>query len=334
MKHVLVTGGAGFIGFHVVNKLLENNCRVSSIDNLNSYYSPKLKEDRLSVIKKRFQSNYNFIEGDITQDNFSNTFSKEKIDIIIHLAAQAGVRNSIQNPKPYILNNIVGHFNIIELARKQKVKHLLSASTSSVYGGDRRPPFSEFANANLPIQLYAATKRANEIVSHSYSAMFNIPTTMMRFFTVYGTWGRPDMALFKFVKSIQDGNPVELYNRGNHSRSFTSVEDISETIIRLLDKPPMLIDRGKEIDIVSAPYRELNIGNRKNENIKDFIRLIENCLNKKAKVKMLPLQKGDVEESSCDPTQVESLTGYKIERSVETEIPKFIEWYKDYYELK
>lgn len=334
MKNILVTGGAGFIGFHMVKKLLENNYQVISVDNLNSYYSPKLKRDRLSYLVENFSRGYEFIEIDIVLEDFLSTFLSKKIDIIIHLAAQAGVRNSIDDPKPYIFNNIIGHFNVLELARLKNVNHLLSASTSSVFGGEKRLPFNEKSNADLPIQLYAATKRSNEIVSYSYSAMYHVPITMMRFFTVYGTWGRPDMSLFKFVKNIIDGKSVDVYNFGNHSRSFTSVTDVCEVMLRLMEKPPGVIFDKSGIEQLEVPYRELNVGNRKKETIKDFINVIERTLNKRAQINLLPLQRGDVRDSICNPDVVEALINYEMVKSIYTEIPEFIRWYKDYYGIK
>ncbi len=318
MKY-LITGSAGFIGFHLSKKLLSDGFTVIGVDNLNNYYDQRLKKDRNKILKK--YKNYLFKKVDIKNyKKLENIFKKNKIECIINLAAQAGVRYSLINPKSYIDNNIIGFFNIIDLAKKYKIKKIIYASTSSIYGIQNRFPIKENFDTNNPIQLYAATKKSNEVIAASYSKLYNINTIGLRFFTVYGPWGRPDMALFKFTKNILKGKPIDVFNKGKHSRDFTFVEDIVDGIIKIIKKRKKLLS--------SSIY---NIGNGKKISLMEYIKLIEKNLNIKAKKNFLPLQKGDVIQTHSSTKLLKRDFGYIPKTSVSLGVKKFIKWYLSYY---
>lgn len=324
---VLVTGAAGFIGFHTAKKLLEAGERVVGIDNLNDYYDVTLKEARLKQLEA--YENFTFVKLDISDKAAIENLWKAHgpFTRVIHLAAQAGVRYSLENPYAYINSNIIGHLNIIEQCRFTKdFVHLVYASSSSVYGGNTKLPFSVQDPVEKPISLYAATKKSDELMSHVYSHLFGIPQTGLRFFTVYGPWGRPDMALFIFTKAICEGRKLPVFNNGNMKRDFTYIDDIVSGIIGVFKNPPP-----KEAH--HAPARVLNIGNTKSEKLMDFIGLIENELGKKAEIEFLPMQEGDVSETYADVTETTQITGYKPTTSINEGVPKFIAWYKDYYKV-
>lgn len=324
---ILVTGCAGFIGFHLAKKLIEKNLLVVGIDDLNKYYDVKLKKDRLKILNKNTKKGkFKFYKADISNiDDIKKVFKKHNIDYVVNLAAQAGVRYSIQNPEAYVKSNLVGFANILENCKNNKVKHLLYASTSSVYGSNTKFPYKEKHRADHPIQFYAATKRSNELMAHSYSHLFKLPTTGLRFFTVYGPWGRPDMALYKFTKNIIQNKYIDLYNKGNHSRSFTYIDDIVFAIISLLKKTPKIKRNSKK-----APFRIINIGNDKSETLMNYVKVIEKKLNKKAKKKLLPLQKGDIKSTVADITLLKNTTKFKPKTSISDGISKFIDWYLMY----
>ena len=331
---VLVTGSAGFIGSSLVIKLLDRGDTVVGIDNLNHYYDPQIKLDRLS----RFKENEKFtnIEIDITdREKLSNCFKDHKFDVVVNLAAQAGVRYSTENPYAYIDSNIVGFLNILENCRHNEIKNLVYASSSSVYGANESMPFSVNDNVDHPLSLYAASKKSNELMAHAYSELFNIPTTGLRFFTVYGPWGRPDMALFKFTKSILEGKEIEVFNFGNHKRDFTYIDDIVNGIIKVVDNPAKSNPNwsGLQPDPGSsrAPWRVYNIGNNSPVDLKDFIAAIEESIGIKAKMKLLPLQPGDVPDTYADIKSLEDDFNYRPEISIFDGVEKFIQWYKDYY---
>ena len=331
---VLVTGSAGFIGSSLVIKLLDRGDTVVGIDNLNHYYDPQIKLDRLS----RFKENKKFtnLEIDITdREKLSNCFKDHKFDVVVNLAAQAGVRYSTENPYAYIDSNIVGFLNILENCRHNEIKNLVYASSSSVYGANESMPFSVNDNVDHPLSLYAASKKSNELMAHAYSELFNIPTTGLRFFTVYGPWGRPDMALFKFTKSILEGKEIEVFNFGNHKRDFTYIDDIVNGIIKVVDNPAKSNPNwsGLQPDPGSsrAPWRVYNIGNNSPVDLKDFITAIEESIGIKAKMKLLPLQPGDVPDTYADIKSLEDDFNYRPEISIFDGVEKFIQWYKDYY---
>ncbi len=328
MKRILITGCAGFIGFHLVKKL-KNKYEIDGIDNLNDYYDKNLKINRLNLISEYI----NFKEIDIS--NFvklSNFFLKNKYDCVIHLAAQAGVRYSFQNPQSYINSNILGTFNILELIKKNKNSHFVFSSTSSVYGiRDDKKPFTESSNTNNPISLYAATKKNCEVLIHNYSYNFKIPSTILRFFTVYGPWGRPDMALFKFIKSTINKEPIDVFNDGNMWRDFTYVEDLVEAISRIISQIPLEKNRVKDDSLSNvAPYRVINIGNQNSVNLNDFIKTLENIMKVKIKRNNLTMQPGDVSFTLSNSSLLRTLTGFTPSTSVEEGITKFYEWYLNY----
>jgi len=343
---ILVTGTAGFIGYHLANKLIERGDEVIGIDNINDYYDVNLKYGRLEsagVKKEKIEygkkveskkyPNYKFIKLNLEdKEAIDKLFKEEKFDKVCHLAAQAGVRYSLKNPYAYINSNIVGHMNILEAVRHFGTKHLVYASSSSVYGLNKKQPFSTNDNVDHPISLYAATKKSNELMSHTYSYLYNIPTTGLRFFTVYGPWGRPDMALFKFVKNIFEDKPIDVYNYGNMSRDFTYIDDIIEGVKRVIDNPPKGNPNwnGQPNESV-APYKVYNIGRGKPVKLMDFIEAIEETLGKKAKKNLLPMQPGDVEATWADTTDLEKDLGYKPKVDVNEGIKKFVEWYREFY---
>ena len=333
---VLVTGSAGFIGSSLVIKLLDRGDTVVGIDNLNHYYDPQIKLDRLS----RFKENKKFtnLEIDIIdREKLSNCFKDHKFDVVVNLAAQAGVRYSTENPYAYIDSNIVGFLNILENCRHNEIKNLVYASSSSVYGANESMPFSVNDNVDHPLSLYAASKKSNELMAHAYSELFNIPTTGLRFFTVYGPWGRPDMALFKFTKSILEGKEIEVFNFGNHKRDFTYIDDIVNGIIKVVDNPaksnPNWSGHQPDPGSSRAPWRIYNIGNNSPVDLKDFIAAIEESIGIKAKMKLLPLQPGDVPDTYADIKSLEDDFNYRPEISIFDGVEKFIQWYKDYYKL-
>ncbi len=336
---VLVTGSAGFIGYHLCSRLLQEGIEVVGIDNLNSYYDKSLKNARLQNLKKlskRKNVSFKIIEGDISNKDFINEFFKiEKPKRVVNLAAQAGVRYSIENPNEYVQSNLLGFCNIIEGCRHNNVKHLVFASSSSVYGGNTNMPFSEQQGVDHPISLYAATKKSNEVIAHSYSHLYKLPTTGLRFFTVYGPWGRPDMALFLFTKSILEGKPIKIFNNGKMIRDFTYIDDIIEGIYRVLNKPPKInpnFDKNTPNPSKSwAPYHIFNIGNMNPTPLMEFINALEEALNCTAKKEFLPMQPGDVEATSADTQLLENWINYKPDTSVKNGIKKFVDWYKCFY---
>ena len=332
---ILVTGGAGFIGFHLSLNLLKQGYSVVSIDNLNEYYDISLKKNRIKILNNKFskQKQFQFKKIDITNFVKLNKLGKFKFDIVINLAAQAGVRYSIENPRAYINSNLVGFFNVLEFSKVNKVKHLLYASTSSVYGANENFPYKEKNSADNPIQLYAATKRSNELMAHSYSHLYNLPTTGLRFFTVYGPYGRPDMALFKFTKNILAGKAIEVFNYGNHYRDFTYVDDLVDVIKVLMNKIPKLTKWNKKKPDPSsstAPFEVYNIGNNDPIKLTKYIEILEKVLKKKAKKKYMKLQAGDIKKTFADNSKIKKF--YKKKPTQVTKgIQNFVEWYKKYY---
>jgi len=334
MKKILVTGSAGFIGSALVTRLLDRGDEVIGVDNHNDYYDPKIKEDRIKKISDR--KGYNHYHADISdQKVIENIFEKNKPWGVINLAAQAGVRYSMENPRAYIDSNLVGFSNILESCRHHAIQHLVYASSSSVYGANESMPFSIHDNVDHPLSLYAATKKSNELMAHSYSNLYKIPTTGLRFFTVYGPWGRPDMALFKFTKSIIAGEKIKVFNYGKHRRDFTYIDDIIEGITRVLDRPapPNKSWKGKNPDSGSsfAPWRVYNIGNNNPVELLTFIKAIENALGKTALIELLPLQPGDVPDTFADVNSLIQDFNYKPKTSIEDGVGKFVSWYLKYY---
>ncbi|MDC2978535.1 NAD-dependent epimerase/dehydratase family protein [Pelagibacteraceae bacterium] len=320
--NILITGVAGFIGYHVAKKILKNNNKVIGIDNINNYYDVNLKKNRIKELKKN--KKFFFYKVDIIQYKKLNSIIKNnQIKIIIHLAAQAGVRYSIKNPQTYFKSNLEGFFNILETSRYNKIKHLIYASTSSVYGDTKKFPLSETESTDRPLSFYAATKKSNEIMAHSYSYIYKLPSTGVRFFTVYGPFGRPDMALFKFTKNIIKNNPIELYNKGNHLRDFTYIDDIVDGIYSLINKQSQK----------TTPYEIFNIGNGTPKKLLDYLKYIEKNLNKKSKIKRLPLQVGDILKTHSNINKLKKYTGYNPKTNIDNGIKKFIEWFKDYYKV-
>jgi UDP-glucuronate 4-epimerase len=334
---ILVTGCAGFIGFHLANRLLSDSYFVVGLDNINDYYDPALKEARLEMLYKH--NRFTFIRASIEdRDAVEKVFTDYPITKVINLAAQAGVRYSLKKPFVYIDSNIVGFINILEACRHNEIEHLIYASSSSVYGANKTMPFSVHHNVDHPISLYAATKKANELIAHTYSYLYGLPTTGLRFFTVYGPWGRPDMALFKFTKAILEDKPIEVYNYGKMKRDFTYIDDVIEGIMRLLNRIPQPDPNwgGKEPDpgTSSAPYRIYNIGNNKPEELLYFISVLERELGREAEKVFLPLQPGDVPETFADIDDLARDVGFKPKTTIEEGIKKFVEWYKGYYKLQ
>ena len=334
-KIAFITGAAGFIGFHLANYLLSNDYKVVGLDAITDYYDVNLKKNRYKILnnKKNFFGYVGLIQNKELLDKIFNKFSP---NIIIHLAAQAGVRYSIDNPMSYVEANLVGTLHILELARNIKPDHLLMASTSSVYGNNKEMPFDESQKSDTPVSFYAATKKSNEVMAHSYSHLYGIPTTLFRFFTVYGTWGRPDMALFKFTKNILIREPIDIYNHGKMKRDFTNVFDLVQAISLLIDVKPLEPNK-RNLNIVSdsisdtAPFRIVNIGNSKSINLLDYVYEIEKALNMKAKKNYLAMQDGDVPETSSNIDLLESLTGFRPKVTLQQGISEFIDWYKGYY---
>ena len=333
---ILVTGAAGFIGFHVAKRLLERGERVAGVDNLNPYYDPKLKEARLALLNAR--RNFTFIHGDIADtDSMQDLFGEVQPRRVVHLAAQAGVRYSVENPYAYIESNILGFQNILEGCRHNQIEHLVFASTSSIYGLNTRQPFSEHDCVDHPLSLYAATKKANEATAHSYAHLYRLPVTGLRFFTVYGPWGRPDMALFKFTRGILADEPIPVYNQGHMIRDFTYIDDIAEGVVRILDIPaaPNPEWKSDEPDPAtsSAPYRIYNIGNNRSVELLRYISVLEECLGKKARLDLLPMQPGDVPSTLADVSDLEQATGFRPKTTVEKGVAAFVKWYREYYRV-
>jgi len=331
---ILVTGAAGFIGFHVAKRLLARGEEVIGVDNLNDYYDPTLKESRLAMLRR--EKTFRFEKLDITDaSGITELFAQGKPSSVVHLAAQAGVRYSLTNPHAYVSTNVQGFLHLLEACRAYPVQHLVYASTSSVYGSNTRQPFSEHDSVNHPVSLYAATKKANELMAHAYAHLFQIPVTGLRFFTVYGPWGRPDMALFKFTRGILAGEAIPVYNEGRMIRDFTYVDDIAEGVIRVLDRParPNPEWRGDAPDPAtsSAPYRVFNIGNNQPVELMTYIAALERILGRKAKIEFLPMQPGDVRSTMADVTELEAATGFRPRTSVEEGVTRFVEWYRSYY---
>ena len=333
---ILVTGAAGFIGMHVSQLLLARGDRVVGLDNLNDYYSPQLKQDRLARLLP--SEGFRFVHSDVAdRQAMPSLFAEEKFDRVVHLAAQAGVRYSLLNPHAYIDSNVVGFMNVLEGCRHNDVEHLVYASSSSVYGGNTKMPFSEHDNIDHPVSMYAATKKANELMAHTYSHLFGLATTGLRFFTVYGPWGRPDMALFLFVKAILEGRAIDVFNHGQMVRDFTYIDDIAEGVVRVLDRPAMA-DPAFEPDRPdparsNSPYRVFNIGNSDPVKLMDFIESIEQALGKTASKNFLPLQDGDVPATYADVSELADWTGFTPGTSVREGVANFVDWYRAYYKL-
>lgn len=340
-EKILVTGSAGFIGFNVVQRLLRENAEVIGVDNIGDYYDPLLKLARLkacgidvekleagNMAQSSIWKNFRFIKLDIVdRDGMINLFQAEKFDKVCHLAAQPGVRYSLKNPYAYIDSNVSGFLNILEGSRHNGIKHLVFASSSSVYGTNSKIPFNVHDNVDHPISLYAATKKSNELMAHCYSSLFNFPATGLRFFTVYGPWGRPDMALFKFTKSILEGKEIDVYNFGNMKRDFTYIDDIVEGVVRVLQREP----GGNSTDKTTKSYRLYNIGCGRPVALLDFIRAIEASVGKKAKLNLLPLQEGDVYETWADTEELSRDYGFSPTTPLKSGVESFVEWYCDYY---
>ena len=340
MEKILVTGGAGFIGAEVVKRLIKEGHEVISLDNLNNYYSVQLKKDRLANVykfSKDFNTSYKFIESSLENKTILNSiFSEQKPSIVINLAAQAGVRFSIENPFSYVDSNLVGFINILEACRNNKIKHLVYASSSSVYGGNSKLPFSEKDPVNNPISLYAATKRSNELMANTYSHLYGIPATGLRFFTVYGPWGRPDMAPMIFAKAIINGENLHIFNRGNMKRDFTYIDDVVDAVIKCAFKvaTPNLPngDQTEDTSHSFSPHRIFNVGKGEQIELVDFIEILEINLGKKAKKIMMPMQSGDVKETLSDCTALKEWINYKPSTSIKTGVSKLIDWFKVYYD--
>jgi UDP-glucuronate 4-epimerase len=331
---VLVTGAAGFIGFHTAGKLLQRGDEVVGLDNLNEYYDVTLKQARLELLQK--QPKFRFVKVDLADDEaMKELFAREKFERVIHLAAQAGVRYSIEAPHTYTRSNVTGTLNVLEGCRYNAVQHLVYASTSSVYGANTNMPFSVHNIADHPLSLYAATKRANELMAHNYSSLFKLPTTGLRFFTVYGPWGRPDMALFMFTRNILQGKPIDVFNHGHHKRDFTFVEDIAEGVVRAMDRvaqpDPKWNSNAPDPATSSAPFRIYNIGNNRPVELMRYIQVIEEYLGRKAQMNMLPLQLGDVPETSANIDDLIADVGYRPATPIEEGVHRFIDWFCEYY---
>lgn len=336
MNKILVTGVAGFIGFHLCKRLIERGDEVIGIDNINDYYDIKLKFDRLRQIEGC--KNFQFIRIDIAdREGVSKLFSEKEFDIVVNLAAQAGVRYSLKNPYAYIDSNISGFLNILEGCRHTKIKHLVFASSSSVYGANTKMPYSVHHNVDHPVSLYAATKKANELMAHTYASLYHIPCTGLRFFTVYGHWGRPDMAYFLFTKAITEGKPIDVFNYGKMKRDFTYIDDITEGIVRVMDKIPEPNRNwsGNNPDSATsyAPYKLYNIGNNNPVELMRFIEVLEVLIGTKAKKNLLPLQPGDVPATFADVDDLVKDAGFKPSTTIEAGLERFVAWYKDYYKI-
>lgn len=337
MKRVLVTGTAGFIGFHLARLLLSEGFQVHGYDGMTDYYDVALKQRRHQMLMQSpaFSATEDMLENHERLIQVADDFQPE---VIVHLAAQAGVRYSLENPRSYVESNVVGTFNVMEVAREHNVVHLLMASTSSIYGANEEMPFTEVEKADTQLTIYAATKKANEAMGHSYAHLWDIPTTMFRFFTVYGTWGRPDLAYFKFTDAILHDRPIDIYNNGEMYRDFTCVDDLVQGIRLLIDAIPVRPENRSEIpagDSLSpvAPFRIVNIGNSEKVRLMDFVEAIEEAVGKKAVRNFMPMQIGDVPATWADTSLLQELTGYKPKTDIRTGMKHFVEWYRDYYEI-
>lgn len=332
---ILVTGAAGFIGFHLAKRLLERGDRVTGLDNLNAYYDVGLKHARLGIL--RAADAFRFVQTDLAdRDAMARLFADAgRFDAIVNLAAQAGVRYSLENPQAYVDSNLVGFVNLLEGARHHGTGHLVFASTSSIYGLNTSLPFDEGQNTDHPMSLYAATKKANEAMAHSYSHLFGIPATGLRFFTVYGPWGRPDMALFKFTRGILAGEPIPVFNEGRMIRDFTYVDDIVEGVVRVIDRPPQPDSSwdaaAPHAATSSAPWRIYNIGNHQRVELMRYIRALEAALGLKAKLDLLPMQAGDVQATEADTSALEAATGFRPATPVEEGVKRFVAWYREFH---
>lgn len=336
MNNVLVTGCAGFIGFHVCQFLLNRGDRVCGIDNLNDYYDVRLKQDRLRQIREH--PNFTFQPLDVAERaTLAELFESQRFDRVVHLAAQAGVRYSLQNPHAYVDSNLVGFINVLEGCRHQDVGHLVYASSSSVYGANTRMPFSVHDNVDHPVSLYAATKKANELMAHSYSHLYGLPTTGLRFFTVYGPWGRPDMALFLFTKAILEGQPIDVYNQGKMKRDFTYIDDIVQGVVRTMDHVAAANEQwsGDQPDpgTSQSPYRLYNIGNHQPVPLLQFIEAIEEAVGRPAQKNLLPMQPGDVPMTFADVDDLKRDVGFEPRTPLKTGVRAFVDWYREYYQI-
>ncbi len=335
-KNILVTGAAGFVGSYVSQALLQKGITVVGLDNLNTYYDPALKQARLTRLQS--QAGFHFHQIDLANRSaMEGLFKGERFDAVVHLGAQAGVRYSLENPHAYADSNLTGFLNILEGCRAQKSENLIYASSSSVYGLNRKVPFAVGDSVDHPVSLYAATKKANELMAHSYSHLYRIPTTGLRFFTVYGPWGRPDMAYFSFTKAILKGEPIKVFNHGKMKRDFTYIDDIVEGIVRLIDHPAVTNSSWNGLvpanDSSSAPYRLYNIGNRSPVELLYFIQTLEELIGKKAVMEMLPMQPGDVFETVADVQALEEAVGFSPKTPIEVGLEKFVRWYREYYSI-
>ena len=336
MSKILVTGAAGFIGFNLSQRLLFRGDEVVGLDNLNNYYDVTLKKSRLAQLERK--PGFSFHQLDLAdREGIAHLFTEQSFDVVVNLAAQAGVRYSLKNPHAYIDSNIVGFTNILEGCRHSQVKHLVYASSSSVYGANTKMPFSVHDNVDHPVSLYAASKKANELMAHTYSHLYNLPTTGLRFFTVYGPWGRPDMALFLFTKAILSGQPIDVFNYGKMRRDFTYIDDIIEGVVRVIDNIPQpnpnWSPEAPDPGTSKAPYKIYNIGNNQPVELMRFIEVLEDCLGKKAEKNLLPIQMGDVPATYADVDDLIKDVGFKPNTPIEKGIESFVDWYKSYYKI-
>ncbi|MGK7344983.1 MAG: NAD-dependent epimerase [Candidatus Nitrospinota bacterium M3_3B_026] len=336
MERTLVTGAAGFVGYHLCRRLLDEGGPVVGLDNLNDYYDPALKKARLAILEE--YPSFEFVHAALEDgEALGGVFEKHGFDVVVNLAAQVGVRYSVENPAAYISSNVVGFGNVLEKVRAFGVKRLVYASSSSVYGANRRLPFSENDNVDHPMSLYAATKKSNELMAHTYSSLYGIPTTGLRFFTVYGPWGRPDMALFKFTKAIFEGKPIDVYNHGDMRRDFTYIDDIIDGVTAVMasapEGDPSWDGRAPSPAASYAPYRIYNIGHNKPEELLRMIEVLEGSVGKKVEKRLLPMQPGDVKETAADIDAISRDFGFTPKTSIEEGIPLFVDWYRSFYKL-
>jgi UDP-glucuronate 4-epimerase len=330
MNKVLVTGCAGFIGFHTSRRLLQTGYEVVGLDNLNPLYNEGLKEARLAMLSDL--AGFQFVRGDIADIRcVGELFAQHKFGPVVHFAAQAGVRYSLENPHLYVQSNVVGFANLIEEARKKQVSHFVFASSSSVYGANKKVPFAEKDNVDHPVSLYAATKKSNELIAHVYAHLYGLSVTGLRFFTVYGPWGRPDMAIFKFCKAILDGTPIEVYNNGHMLRDFTYIDDVVEGVLRTIEKLPASEPDNGESGAFSPQYRIYNIGNNRPVELTRLIQILEEKIGRKAIIRWLPMQPGDVPVTYADIDALTSTVGYRPHTPIQEGVSRFVDWYRDYY---
>ncbi len=335
-KTILVTGAAGFIGFHLTQKLLQAGRSVVGLDNLNNYYDPKLKDARLAILKN--DPAFRFVKLDLAdRAGMAELFALNRFSVVVHLAAQAGVRYSLENPHAYVDANLQGFTNVLEGCRHNGCRHLLYASSSSVYGANTKLPFSVHDNVDHPISLYAASKKANELMAHAYSHLYRIPSTGLRFFTVYGPWGRPDMAMYLFAEAIRSGQPIKLFNHGNMRRDFTYVDDVTEAIVRLIDRAPVgrtrAPDETPDPGTSAAPWQVFNVGNNRPEDLSKVVALLEKEFGRTAAKELLPMQPGDVPATYADVDDLMREVGFRPSTSIEEGIARFVAWYRDYHRL-